>query len=95
MIVEACQVHYRLTPARSPLTPNGEAAWRRRGGHYRLLEPQTVKFPTKGYLKLHPRLRQTACYLLAFCDTLYAFLIGRARRSLSTELYSRLCQTAC
>ena len=27
----------------------GEAAWRRQGEHYRLLEPQTVKFPTKGY----------------------------------------------
>ena len=33
----------------SPLTHNGEAAWRRRGEHYRLLEPQTVKFPTKGH----------------------------------------------
>ena len=33
----------------SKLAHNGEAAWRRRGEHYRLLEPQTVKFPTKGY----------------------------------------------
>ena len=29
------------------LAYNGEAAWRRRGEHYRLLEPQTVNFPRK------------------------------------------------
>jgi len=29
----------------APLADNGEAAWRRRGGHYRFTEPQTVNFP--------------------------------------------------
>ena len=42
---------YQSTPsvstALSRLAHNGEAAWRRRGEHYRLLEPQTVNFPQK------------------------------------------------
>jgi len=34
-----------LSTTLSRIAANGGAAWRRRGEHYRSLEPQTVKFP--------------------------------------------------
>ena len=36
-----------FTRCRRPVAYNGEAAWRRRGVHYRSLEPRTVNFPQK------------------------------------------------
>ena len=39
--------HVVVYTALSLLAANGEAAWRRRGGHYRLLEPQTVNSSRK------------------------------------------------
>ena len=36
-----------LSTALSPVAANGEAAWRRRGEHYRSLEPQTVNSTQK------------------------------------------------
>jgi len=49
-MVKSAVVVDRVDSALAALAANGEAAWRSGGGgHYRLLEPQTVKFPTKGY----------------------------------------------
>ena len=60
------------------LTHNGEAAWRRRGGHNRLLEPQTVNSPRKVIRSYTPACAKPLVSGSAFCQSfVFSFLYSK------------------